>query len=272
MSAERRYSEKEIASIFERATRAQEIARNKTTAQNGLTLSELQTIGSETGITPDFIAKAAASLDSSSEGAVIKKTLFGLPDGVEHTIALPGPVSNDAWERLVVDLRETFAAHGSIRQDGALREWTNGNLKAIVEPTDSGWRLRLRTRKGEAKAVLYLGLLPLFLGLFMMVMSLTGNLSEIKPIGQIIATIIFIAVGLGFIGTPFVKLPGWAKTRKQQMEEISLRYLGRHETDITGQEQEEQVQKMQPSLVQLEPGKEQSENERPEMSKSRLKS
>ncbi len=252
MSADRRYSEKEIASIFERATRAQEIARYKTAAQDGLTLTELQTIGSETGITPEFIAKAAASLDLAGEAAVIEQSWFGLPDGVFHTINLPGPVSDVAWERLVVDLRETFQAHGKIRQDGSLREWTNGNLKAIVEPTDTGWRLRLRTRKGEVKGAIGFGMLPLLIGLFMLVMSLTGNLSEIKPIGQYIAMAFFILTGIGFIGLPFISMPKWARTRQQQMEEVAVRYLGREASAGISDEESEIISNTHIDLLQTD--------------------
>lgn len=269
MDTERRYSEKEIASIFERATRAQEIARNKTTAKDGLTLSELQAIGSETGITPDFIAKAAATLDLSLEGALIRQSWFGLPDGVEHTIALPGPVSDIAWERLVVDLRETFEAHGKIRQDGSLREWTNGNLKAIVEPTDQGWRLRLRTRKGEAKAGIIFGILPILLGLFMLIMSLTGNLGGIEEVGQIIAMAFFFFMGLGAIGLPFLTLPKWSKTRQQQMEEIAIRYLERNTSEAISMEEQTQNPALMPVQVDSD---ERPEDEAVKVSKPRTRS
>src|SRR6185369_2512687 len=64
----------------------------------------------------------------------------------------------DEWDRLVVDLRETFDARGTIRSDGSLKQWTNGNLQALLEPTATGHRLRLRTVMGAARAQLTAGL------------------------------------------------------------------------------------------------------------------
>jgi DNA-3-methyladenine glycosylase II len=37
-------------------------------------------------------------------------------------------LSDDQWDRLVVDLRETFNAAGIVGREGSLRQWRNGNL------------------------------------------------------------------------------------------------------------------------------------------------
>ena len=41
---------------------------------------------------------------------------------------------------------------------GSLRQWTNGNLQALLEPTATGHRLRLGTLKGNARASMAAGL------------------------------------------------------------------------------------------------------------------
>jgi hypothetical protein len=58
---------------------------------------------------------------------------------------------------MVVLLQETFSARGRLRSEGALREWNNGNLRAVLEPTPEGHQLRISTRKGNAAALRMFG-------------------------------------------------------------------------------------------------------------------
>ena len=148
MSSKRRYTEKEIAQIFEEATRAQNETDEKRGALQGLSLEELKQIGASTGIDPKHIARAAAGLYKQPHVFPVKKHL-GIPIGVSRSIELPNTFSDQDWEQLVVDLRRTFKAKGKTKQEGALREWSNGNLQALVEPTPAGYQLRLETKKGN---------------------------------------------------------------------------------------------------------------------------
>ena len=60
-----------------------------------------------------------------------------MPVGVSRTVTSAGNFTEREWERLVVDLRETFDAKGAVKREGSFRQWTNGNLQALVEPTAS---------------------------------------------------------------------------------------------------------------------------------------
>ena len=65
MTDERRYGEEEVAAIFEAASgpaASRKDSRSASDSEQGLTLSELQSIGREVGISPDRIAEAAAAL------------------------------------------------------------------------------------------------------------------------------------------------------------------------------------------------------------------
>ncbi len=226
MSTDRRYTEEEIAAIFQEATRAQESVKQKTAHQEGLTLVELQAIGAESGITPEFIARAAATLDHAG-GSVVRESFLGVPVSVGHTIDLPGPMSDTAWERLVVDLRETFEAQGKIRRDGALREWSNGNLRIAVEPTDAGWRLRMGTKKSDAKVGLVMGGLGLIPSMVFFLGWLTGNMPSIKDVGLLSAGSLMLVMSLIALVLGFSVPPRWATTRRRQMEEVAGRVIER---------------------------------------------
>lgn len=221
MKAERRFNENEVSAIFEQAARAQQAAQHQASQGEGLTLAELQQIGREAGITPEFIARAAAAVDQG--GAVPPPaTLMGLPISAARTVDLPGPLSDEAWDRLVVDLRETFNARGRIRRDGSLREWSNGNLQALLEPIENGHRLRLRTLKGSAEGTIYGEVALIMIGLgFLLVMGLSDSFEPTSL--QMVVMGMLALLGLGGFGTTAGRLRSWAEERERQMAAIAAR-------------------------------------------------
>lgn len=139
MNDERRYSEAELHAIFERAAKRQEEASRAEAASHGhLTLRELQEIGGASGIDPAHIAAAAAELAVAAP-AKPAHTFLGAPTEVERTRVFPGPVSDEAWARMVAEVRRTFDDDGSIGQIGQMREWTA--VKRVT--THSGTAMRL---------------------------------------------------------------------------------------------------------------------------------
>jgi hypothetical protein len=214
---ERRYTEDEVAEIFQRATEAQHGGVRRLPSGEGTTLDALQEIGREVGIAPDLIAQAARSLDR--RGQLTKRRFLGLPIGVGRTVELERRLSDEEWERLVIDLRETFDARGRLRQDGAFRQWTNGNLQALLEPTEKGHRLRLRTIKGSAYALMMSGLGMLGVAGLALVKALVSGFG----VAELSSVATLVALAGGLFGFGALQLPGWARTRQRQMEEITAR-------------------------------------------------
>lgn len=214
---ERRYSEEEVSAIFERAAEAQQAVRRALPPGEGLTLADLRAIGAEVGIPAELVDLAARSVDQ--QGREVSRTFLGLPVGVGRTVDLGRRLTDDEWERLVVDLRETFDARGTVRADGSLRQWTNGNLQALLEPTPTGHRLRLRTLRGGATGAMTAGLAVLGVGAVVAVASaLTGHVAEaLGGMGTL------MGMGAGLFAVGGVRLPGWARTRRRQMEGVAAR-------------------------------------------------
>jgi hypothetical protein len=148
--SERQYNSDEVAAIFERASKTEHADLPAPAEAKGLTLAALQDIGREAGISPESITLAARSLDYA--GRLTSKKFMGLPIGVGRTVEFDRPLSDSEWEILVGDLRTTFEARGRLKYDGPFRQWTNGNLQALVEPIRNGHRLRLQTVNGASRA------------------------------------------------------------------------------------------------------------------------
>jgi hypothetical protein len=214
MTSERKYSEDEVAEILDRATETHVERASGTGPSEGLSLSELQQIGDEVGIPKDVIRSAAVSLDRPAANPTPEHSFLGARTGVGRSVTLPRALTEVEWNRLVVDLRETFGAKGRIEQDGAFRQWTNGNLQALVEPTEDGERVRLQTRKGSAYSLMASGGLMAFVGAGGLLGGLGGSPEEI---------IVLAAMGAGglvlHLGSR-LSLPAWARSRAGQMEDI----------------------------------------------------
>jgi hypothetical protein len=214
---ERRYNEDEVAAIFERATEAQQTARRQLAPGEGMTLADLKAIGREVGIPPELVAQAARSLDSA--GSPTARRLLGFPIGVGRTVDLDRQLSDGEWERLVVDLRETFDARGRVSAEGRLRQWTNGNLQVLVEPTTTGDRIRLKTVNGNARTLMNAGLAGIGVAAVVFLVSQLGGWDP----GTIRGVTLLASLGAGIFGVGALRLPGWARLRRRQMEGVASR-------------------------------------------------
>ena len=213
--ADRRYNDKEMAAIFRAATEGQQSPQREVPSDEGLTLVDLQAIGREVGISPAAVAQAAQALDIRQGAA--SRTFLGLPIGVARTVNLNRRLSDQEWEQLVVQLRDVFDARGATRSDGSLRQWTNGNLQVLLEPTATGHRLRFRTVHGAARASIGAGFAALGVTAAVAMTSAIGG-----HLGDAIPGILFLlAVGVGMTVSGALRLPGWARLRGRQMDALA---------------------------------------------------
>lgn len=216
---ERRYSDEEVAEIFARATEAEHSTPRRLRAAEGMTIAQLQEIGREAGIAPELVVRAAHSLDTPAQPPV--KKFLGFPVGVGRTVRLDRRLTDEEWERLVVDLRQTFDARGVVRVDGAFRQWTNGNLQILVEPDGDGQQIRLRTVRGGARELMLVGLGWVGLAGVMALASIISGSSDIAAAVERMSGMALIGGGLFALGS--LRLPSWARLRRQQMDEIAER-------------------------------------------------
>ena len=219
MSDDRRYDEQEIAEILERATTSEAtLPSEPATVREGLTLAQLQEIGSEVGIAPASIADAARAI-SGRELAAATKTFLGTPRSVSRIVPIDRALNDDEWTRLVVDLRETFDAFGKVKIQGPLRSWTNGNLQVLVEPDGDRYRVRMRTHKGNVTPLAAMSVAFICLA----VISLLQTLVDEAGFRGLLLAAMFGVAGVGQLGYIRATLPGWAIERAAQMEGLAER-------------------------------------------------
>jgi hypothetical protein len=214
---ERRFSDEEVAQIFERATTGHSL--QKTHASEGMTLAELQSIGKEVGIPAEQITRAALSLSPGEAKGT--QSFLGMTTGVGHTVHLARKLTDEEWERFIAQVRETFDARGTMTSQGSLKQWSNGNLQVLLEPTDQGHRVRFKTVKGNAPWTMSGGL----------ALTAAGVIGEMTAVLTGVAHDIGLLAFFGTVGTigivtaaaTALRVPRWASTRKAQMEELGMR-------------------------------------------------
>ena len=211
---ERRYSDEEVAAIFGAAAEIPGTLPPHSSSEQGLTLTDLQAIGREVGIAPEAVARAAKALEVRRTAA--SRTLLGLPIGVERRVTLNRRLSDDEWEQLVGELRDVFQARGRTKSEGSLRQWTNGNLYVLLEPTPTGQRIRLGSLHGGAAASIRMGLLGLGAAAILAIATVFG-----AEFGNAIPAL--LAGGGILVVNGALRVPGWARLRARQMEDLAVR-------------------------------------------------
>lgn len=215
---DRRYTEAEMAEIFERATREsqdREASSRALARSEGLTLSELQDIGEEVGISRDAVARSAATLafTGSTDGV---ERVVGAPLRISRNVALPRELTEPEWHRTVALLRDTFDATGKITETGAFREWRNGNLRVALEPAEDGARLRMRTRRGGGEA------LPVA-GAVVAGTAIVAGLMGVLASGSFAEAASLLTLGVGLWTLGYFNLKGWSRRRLEQFRELGER-------------------------------------------------
>ena len=156
-----------------------------------------------------------------------RRTFLGIPVSVGRTVELPRALTDREWEIVVADLRDTFAATGQIGSQGGAREWANGNLRVLLEPTESGHRLRLSTLNKRLRFLSSLGVVELVIGLVLLTIlvpiMLSTSVPTMEAIFKLLPSLILAGAGIGALAWTRYSLPRWARERESQMEDIAAR-------------------------------------------------
>ncbi len=116
---ERRYSEKDVAFIFERAASDQ---RSLVPGDSeGLTLNQLMSIGAEVGISPAAIEAAARALEGQAAGR--PNAIIGTPVTPQYEVWVPHELGADDREDIVLAIRRRMGRHGIVEETRRGLEW-----------------------------------------------------------------------------------------------------------------------------------------------------
>ncbi len=225
----RRFGDDEVREIFRIATTGEARDQSLPTESGGITLAELQRIGSEVGIDPGRIANAVARLERPTRVIPVRRSM-GLPVGLTRVVELPRAPTDREWEQLIAEFRTTFGAQGVSTLSGGLRQWSQGNLHISVEPTTDGQQLRLTSLKDDAIA---LNVLSVMTGAMALVTGVAVAAAG-KPEKALAVLSMFGGMSLVSYAINLVRMPRWARERSAQMEAVAehtVRLLSKRDSE-----------------------------------------
>jgi hypothetical protein len=235
MADERRFTDEEVALIMSRAAHdgladstdgeGNDTSSNALPAAltRGLSLHDLQTIASEAGIDPTAVTRAAEAVARGDLVPTSVRHATGAPIALAKTVQFGREIDARTWARMVVLLQDVFAARGRLREEGELREWSNGNLRAVLEPTPTGHQLRISTRKGNAAALRAVGNLGMATSVVVGAVFATVALAKGTPMPADTPWLAMFAPGLLGLGARLQDVftrRAWGRERAEQMERL----------------------------------------------------
>jgi hypothetical protein len=224
MAEEQRYEPAQVGHLLDLAYRADMMRRVAGSGEDGSTLEEVQEIARELGIDPRRVAEIALQLQTRVESVATRRFL-GVPISVSRVVGLPRPLSDCEWDVLASNLRDTFGVPGQTGTQAGAREWANGNLRVLLEPTRTGHQLRLSTTHGGMRFLAVVGAAVLVVGLVSLALSVPALISAgdhlVFKIIRLLPSLIVTAFGIGYLALPRLRLPGWAQEREAQMELVA---------------------------------------------------
>jgi hypothetical protein len=194
----RRFTEKEISAILQRATELQ-AHEEGTSPGGGMSLEQLQQAATELGIKPHLISRAAADVAS---GSMERPYSFWSPTTHLHLEGVvPHRISEDNWPTLLNKMRRVSGRVGDSVSVGKSFEWTSDSpdtCHVSVTPHGEQSRVSIASRYGEWIMVFYfLPLLPAFIACIVA----TKATSFSGPVDTaVILGILAGAMGLGHLG------------------------------------------------------------------------
>jgi hypothetical protein len=222
MGNERKFQDHEIRQILDLAIRQEDgPAHDVGSAQSlgapgdGLTLVQLQEVGREVGLPPERIAQAVATFDRGGE-RLPRATTLGLSTSVGRMVPLPRNLTDREWELLVVELRTTFGVKGEARSEGNIREWTHAYLQVFVEPTPTGYRLRMVDSTAGIVGIVGSGLVLAFALMIFGILLGKGSPGFLFAVPALIG----LLGGVGIVGSVRFLLK-WAPRQEERMEHLS---------------------------------------------------
>ena len=137
------YNETEIGTILKRAAEMSHADVNS--SGMGLSVEELQQLGAEAGLNPEFIIRAAAELHADKPKRI--KNIFGGPVSYEREMVLDGEISASEWEEFLASIRSTFKDPGVVTTRENIFEWTvkssGGSAQVTARTVDNTTRVNV---------------------------------------------------------------------------------------------------------------------------------
>lgn len=231
------FTEEEVKAIIRQASaRQEEEAERGEARRHGLTLADLEQLGTEVGLDPKYLRAAADEVRTGRRTALQAETQTATHVIVEHWI--DRPFSDEAWEDTVALLRSRFgvdmgvwygrSGEGRVERVGRAHEWVHMSqlgteTRVSASERDGRTRLILSQRVGHAspraEGLSYAAIIGLFIGILGGV-PIAGALDSY---GAFFLALLAIALVTTLIAAPIITRVDrrWREKKQRGLKELA---------------------------------------------------
>lgn len=163
LPAPRRYGDREVARILERAT---ELQRAEPSAANpeGLTLAELTEIAREAGIEPEMLRRAASELAERTPARTLVARLAGAPVSIRVERVVEGELPPERFDAIIPRIQQATDGQGTASAVGRTLTWSSQNTEntssqqVLISSGDGRTLIRWEERFGGLAGALFGGI------------------------------------------------------------------------------------------------------------------
>lgn len=210
---DRRYTDKEVSLILQRAVESVDRTAPEHVGADGLSLEQIREVAREVGIDPDRVDSAALTLDLQPSN--MTRGFLGAPATVQYERVLPFEVPREAYPEVVATIRRVLHRQGIVTEELGALEWrardAAGSRYVSVQPGDGRTVVRVMGNYRDGAIAYYVvgGALGGLAGV-----ATFAGLAELIDAGAIL-----LAMGMA-------TLPPWITWRRKfRRETESLREL-----------------------------------------------
>lgn len=165
--SERRFSDDEAREIIKRALQLQHRKAEDASSPAGLSLSELESIAEDVGVSSELVRRAATEVETGEANAG-RSRFLGATITPSETVALDRPLGEDELEELLIALPSITGDDGSGDAHRRSLSWstnsvvamrTGRSLRITAHGSDSGGVVRIREELGQVAGGVFGGLM-----------------------------------------------------------------------------------------------------------------
>jgi hypothetical protein len=224
----RRYNEKQVGSLIQRATELHEERTGE--SERGLTLAEIEKIAAELGLPVQDMRTAALEMESEATGDSGLDRRFS----VSQALVVDGEMTEDQWSEFLLELRSFTGRSGTVTDIGKAREWTHylgegsdgvnfTRTQVLVQPKKGQTSVQIQDHFGIGRLFYPIGFVTGAVG--MLIIGEAG-LSQLAFFAELPAIVGFsataLSAGAGVYGA-HLAVKAWAAKKKERLGVLAER-------------------------------------------------
>ena len=235
--SDRVFSEEEVKAIIRRASaRQEEEAERQEARHHGLTLADLEALGTEVGLDPKHLRAAADEVQTGRRTAAQSDTQTATHVVVERR--LDRPFTLEAWEDTVVLLRQRFgvaqgmwyggSGEGRVEHIGRAHEWVHMSQLGVetrisASDRDGQTRLILSQRVGQASPKVEGTAFGAFLGLIVGVLGGVPIAGALDSYGAFFLAFLVILLVTTLVAGPVITRidQRWRDKKQRKLKDLA---------------------------------------------------